>query len=114
MSAEPFRPGDTVRLPFLVAAAGAIVNISDGIVSAVVKGRAASRELTVGDGITILDPAPMPAADGVEQAPHGIVTLDGDLTAELPLGRLTTLTVFFTNSAGVRMHTPPIWLAGVA
>lgn len=111
MEPELFRPGDTVVLPFLIVADGAIVNVSDGIVTAEVRvGSKLIREFIVGDGLTIEQPAPEPEPD---QVPHGIVTLDAETTRSLPMGPLSTLTVTFINSAGVRMHAAPMRLRGV-
>ncbi|MGA0599025.1 hypothetical protein [Enterovirga sp. CN4-39] len=113
MDAEPFRPGDTIVLPFLIVADGAIVNISDGTVSATlsVTGRP-TVELLVGEGITLEQVAPPPAERVEDQVAHGLVTLGPDLTSTLPAGALTRLTVYYVNSAGVRMHTAPVILRG--
>lgn len=109
-----FRPGDEVRQPFLIVADDAIVNISDGTVSARLVARGVSIDLTVGAGIVIEQAAPAPAADLVGQVAHGLIVLDEALTATLPMGNLTRLQLFFINSAGVRMSAECIELIGVA
>lgn len=110
---EPFRPGDTVILPFLIVAARAIVNISDGIVTATLSGRGTAVEMMAGSGITLEETAPPPAMNPADQVAHGIVTLGPEITSALPLGALTKLTLSYVTSAGVRMHTDTIILAGV-
>lgn len=110
---ERFRPGTTIRLPFLITADGTIVDITDGVVSAIVEPiGGVDILLTVGDGIDIENFNPPVAPAGLEQQPHGFITLTQAQTADLPLGRLTELTILYMTPEAVQTHAPTIWLEG--
>ena len=110
------RPGDEIRLPFLIVADDAIVNISDGTVTGTLWGarRTKLSDLTVGSGIVIEQTAPAPAATLAGQVAHGLVVIDEALSARLDLGLVNRIDLVFVNSAGVRMSTESILLKGVS
>ncbi|PZO81592.1 MAG: hypothetical protein DI629_03385 [Mesorhizobium amorphae] len=110
---ELFRPGDEVAIPFLIVAGGAIVNLSDGVLTAEVRaGTKLKGTLAEGSGITIERATPAAASGSAEQEAHGLVTIDEALSAQLPVGIVSRIVFVFTTSAGLRLSVEDLPLRG--
>jgi hypothetical protein len=110
---ELFRRGTDIKLPFLVTADNTIVDITDGVVTAIIEPMGMSEILLeVGLGIQIVDESPPVALPGNDQAPHGFILVDAATTATLPLGQLTELTILYTTPENIKTYAPTIWLRG--
>ena len=110
---ENFRRGTDIRLPFLIIADGVIVDITDGVVTAIVEPFGMSEiVLTTSFGIAIEDPAPPVAPAGDEQIPHGFVTIGAEITETLPVGQMTEVTLLYLTPDMLQTYAPSIWLRG--
>ena len=109
-----FVGGANVSRPWLLLADDAIVNLTGGTVTIEVWWLGTLQiTLTVGSGISLINPAPAVAAPGDEQAPHGLFLLTTVQTALIPLPSDDVLAsvidafwrIKFVSSEGVTMKS---------
>jgi len=105
---EKFVGGDEIIVPFLIDAAGTIVDLSGCTVTVEVhvRGRLTADIATV----SVHTNAPQPASGDGEQAAHGLVRIVEEKSELLPLGRVSFYRLQVVNSSGVTMHTERTWL----
>jgi hypothetical protein len=111
-STIPFNRGDDLQVGFLFKdASGSIIDITGFDVTAEVRWRSRTRlTLTIGDGVTILDPIPDTNPD--DQLPHGVIALSEEQTATLPLGAVAHVHLVLSAN-GDTVSSYPIQLEGL-
>lgn len=102
-----FNGGDEIRQPFLIEAAGTIVDLSGCTLTAEVWWRGAKRIDLTPD---IFELAPEAAEDEADQTSHGMFVLTEEQTSTIPLGRIAFVRYVVVAPTGVTMSTGPTYL----